>query len=143
MNEAFASFIVTAVKEIRWYVLCCETLSILLEYIVLINKMWAGQLQLQAHLYVVFHEETVGWKIKFITVWLQYLQWLQANFSNGFSQSLKWGNETTNRFSNSHLQHVFPQQLQWIPNRYQCFANAFLMPCKCFYKFNGKPLVQN
>ena len=93
MNEMFATFIVIAVKEISWDMLCCETLSVSIVYIVLINKMWFGQLQLQVHLNVVFHNKTVGWKVMFITVWLQYFQCLKADFFYGFSQNLKWGNE--------------------------------------------------
>lgn len=80
MNEMFATFIVIAVKEISWDMLCCETLSVSIVYIVLINKMWFGQLQLQVHLNVVFHNKTVGWKVMFITVWLQYFQCLKADF---------------------------------------------------------------
>mgnify|MGYP006964531350 FL=1 len=32
MNEMFATFIVIAVKEISWDMLCCETLSVSIVY---------------------------------------------------------------------------------------------------------------
>jgi len=95
MNKVFATFIVIAVKEISWDMLCCETLSVSLLYIVLINKTWFGQLQLQVHLNVVFHNKTIGWKVMFITVWLQYFQCLKADFLKTSNEATK----TTNRFA--------------------------------------------
>lgn len=60
MNVSFASLIIiTVTKEIRRFMLCRETLCVC-------RVDQQKVIDQGNYLYVVFHDETVGWKIVFV-----------------------------------------------------------------------------